>query len=77
MSLADLPRGRSATIVELHAKTDPATARRLFDLGFVPGALVEMVRRAPLTDPVVFAVAGYEIALRRAQARLIDVTVTA
>jgi Fe2+ transport system protein FeoA len=32
-----------------------------------------MVRRAPMADPVVFRVAGYDVALRRVQARCIAV----
>lgn len=72
-TLAALSKGQRATVVGLAAPHDPAGARRLFDLGFVPGAEVQMVRRAPLADPIVFRVAGYEIALRREQARWVSV----
>ncbi len=74
MTLADLPRGATARIVGLRNDTDPASARRMFDLGFAPGAEVTMLRRAPMADPVVFRIAGYEIALRRAQARTVRVS---
>lgn len=73
-SLADLRPGDTARIVELNEGLDPATSRRLFDLGFAPGAPVELVRKAPMADPVVFRVAGYDVALRRVQARCIHVT---
>lgn len=73
-TLAELATGERAVIVGIGASDDPAAARRLFDLGFVPGAEVEMVRKAPLADPVVFRVAGYEIALRRQQARWVTVS---
>ncbi len=72
-SLADLRPGATAQIVAVDTGTDPAAARRLFDLGFAPGEQVQMLRRAPLADPVVFRIAGYDIALRRAQARRIAV----
>ena len=72
-TLADLAPGRSATIVDVRCPADPIIARRLCDLGFAPGAPVEVVRRAPLADPVIFRVAGYDIALRRAQARLVGI----
>jgi ferrous iron transport protein A len=39
------------------------------ELGFVPGAQVVAVRRAPGGDPSVFRVDGAEIALRRDTAR--------
>lgn len=72
-TLAGLRAGEAATIVRVLNLGDPAASRRLFDLGFVPGARVECVRRAPLGDPVVFRVADYEIALRRVQAACIEV----
>lgn len=52
-------------------KLDSHVARRLFDIGFVPGAEVEFLRQAPLRDPVMFRVAGTEIVLRRREAEQI------
>ncbi len=72
-TLADLGRGQRATVVGYGDGVEPSTARRLFDLGLVPGIEVEMVRRAPLRDPVIFRVGDYEIALRAAQSRCIHV----
>lgn len=72
-TLADLTTGESVRVASVVAEHDPAAARRMFDLGFVPGAEVRMVRRAPLADPVVFRVAGYDIALRREQACWVSV----
>lgn len=73
-TLADLRPAESATIASVCAGADPASARRIFDLGFAPGTTVDVLRRAPMADPVVFRVAGYDIALRRAQARCITVS---
>ncbi len=72
-TLARLRPGESASIARVLNLGDPAASRRLFDLGFVPGAEVECVRRAPLGDPAVYRVADYEIALRRGQAACIEV----
>lgn len=72
--LADLPPGRRARVVEVTAAGSEATARRLRELGFAPGTLVEVVRRAPLRDPVVYRLKDYEICLRRAQAACIWTT---
>ena len=71
--MADLERGDRARVVSYGDDVAASTVRRLFDLGIVPGAEVEMVRRAPLRDPVIFRVADYEIALRSAEARCIRV----
>jgi ferrous iron transport protein A len=47
--------------------------KRLFALGFVPGAVIEAVRAAPLGDPVEYRVKGYFLSLRKEEARLISV----
>lgn len=46
----------------------PADARRLMELGFLPGAAVTAGQSAPGGDPRVFQVDGSEIALRRSTA---------
>jgi ferrous iron transport protein A len=71
-TLADLRRGERAYVVG-YGDIEPAVARRLFDLGLVPGIQITMVRRAPLGDPVIYRVGDYEIALRRSQARCVAV----
>lgn len=72
-SLAGLRTGRSAVVTGYAADGAPATLRRLVDLGFGVGEQVDAVRRAPLGDPVVYRIAGYEVALRRTESRLITV----
>ena len=72
-TLADLQPGQRARVVGYGDQVAAHTARRLFDLGLVPGIEVTMVRRAPLRDPVIYRVGDYEIALRSAQSRCIDV----
>jgi Fe2+ transport system protein FeoA len=42
-----------------------ADSRRLMELGFLPGAQIQYVRRSPFGDPRVFLVDGSEVALRR------------
>ncbi|MBQ1090005.1 FeoA family protein [Streptomyces sp. B93] len=71
--LADLPPGARATVTEVMVGEAPAVARRLADLGFVPGAVVEVVRRAPLRDPVLYRVQDYEVCLRRSQSARVRV----
>jgi ferrous iron transport protein A len=48
---------------------------RLLDMGVVSGAIVEVLRVAPLGDPVEIKVKGYELALRRQEADRIQVEV--
>ncbi|MBC2868046.1 FeoA family protein [Streptomyces mexicanus] len=75
--LADLRPGMRGQVTDIDESVEPSTARRLFDLGFAPGAEVTVLRKAPLGDPVVFHVADYEVALRKEQAAGIHVRRTA
>jgi len=47
--------------------------RRLMDMGFHRGVEVEVIRNAPLVDPVEFLLDGQYVSLRHAEARNIEV----
>lgn len=47
--------------------------RRLLELGLVPGTRVELVRVAPLGDPVELLVRGASLSIRKAEASAIEV----
>ncbi len=53
---------------------EPQVARRLADLGFIPGSAVEVVRRAPLGDPTEYEVRGTRLCLRRSESAYIRVS---
>lgn len=71
--LADLSPGARVQVVEVISTGEEAAARRLVELGFSTGSVVEVVRRAPLRDPVIYRVKDYDVCLRRAQAALVRV----
>ncbi|WP_103061788.1 FeoA family protein [Actinomyces qiguomingii] len=75
--LPALRRGTRARITAVSADRGEALARRLADLGFEPGRVIKVGRRAPLGDPTVYHVADYEISLRRRDAELVSVDVLA
>ena len=50
--------------------------RRLLDMGVVTGTDVEILRVAPLGDPVELKIKGYDLALRKEEADKIQVEVT-
>ena len=45
--------------------------RRLFDMGVTPGAQVSLRKKAPLGDPIEVTIRGYELSLRKDEAKLI------
>ena len=61
-SLAELREGEEGVIDRIDLPAE--VARRLMELGFVPGNNVVAARSAPGGDPRVFRVCGSEIALR-------------
>jgi Fe2+ transport system protein FeoA len=61
--LSELNVGESGVLVSLDLPE--SVQNHLMHMGFVPGALVTMLRHAPAGDPTVFGVDGMEIALRR------------
>jgi ferrous iron transport protein A len=66
-TLADLKEGQQGVLDRIDLPDH--TARRLMELGFVPGHLVSAAKSAPGGDPRVFRVDGSEVALRRETAR--------
>jgi ferrous iron transport protein A len=62
LSLLDLREGEHGVIERLDLPEE--IARRLMELGFVPGHIVAAAHSAPGGDPRVFRVDGSEIALR-------------
>ena len=73
-TLVDLNRGEAAILDRIDLPGDDA--RRLMELGFLPGATVTAGWSAPGGDPRVFQVDGSEIALRRETASLLKVRKT-
>lgn len=49
------------------------TAQRLEDLGVRAGIVIEVRRRAPLGDPTVFELCGYQLCLRRSESSRVRV----
>ena len=73
-SLAGLSLGSSA-IVRRIGSIRP-TARRLMELGLVPGTRVTLTRIAPLGDPLELRVRNYALSIRRSEALAIEVDET-
>ena len=67
--LSELKVGESGVLVALDLPE--SVQNHLMHMGFVPDALVTVLRRAPAGDPTVYGVDGMEIALRRETAAAI------
>ncbi|MCY3843173.1 MAG: ferrous iron transport protein B [Acidobacteria bacterium] len=65
-TLDELPIGESAVVHRVACQR--RVGRRLMEMGLLPGTRIEMVRRAPLGDPLEVRLRGYLLSLRRAEA---------
>ena len=71
MTLDQLQNGQPAKVVKITGKG--AVRRRLMDMGLVRGVQVEMVKAAPMGDPVDYLVRGYHLSLRKSEAQMIEI----
>jgi len=71
-TLDQIPKGRLVYVTSV-AGDDPI-ARRLNDLGIREGVQIEVIRRAPLGDPTVFELCGYQLCLRRSESERVRVS---
>lgn len=69
--LSELRPGERARVAAVEG--EPAATHRLMDLGLIRGTAVEMIRAAPLGDPVEVRIRGFMLTLRRAEAEHISV----
>lgn len=70
-SLAELRPGERGKVVAVAGDAD--TARRLMDLGLIRGTTLEVIRTAPLGDPIEVRLRGFMLTLRRSEAEHITV----
>ena len=71
MKLSELKTGETAIIVKILGHG--AFRKRVIEMGFVKGRSITAVLSAPLRDPIKYSLMGYEVSLRRSEARLIEV----
>ncbi|MDR1500169.1 MAG: ferrous iron transport protein B [Tannerellaceae bacterium] len=71
MQLSDLHTGEKGVIVKVTGRG--GFRKRIIEMGFIRGKEVEVIRDAPLRDPVHYRVMGYDVSLRRSEAALIEI----
>lgn len=71
MRLSELKTGERGVIVKVIGHG--GFRKRIVEMGFIKGKIVDVLQNAPLQDPVKYKVMGYEISLRRSEASMIEV----
>ncbi len=72
-SLGELAVGTRAVVRQVAGSRRLRT--RVLELGLLPGTEIEVVRKAPLGDPLELRLRGYSLSLRKADAAAIKVQV--
>ena len=70
MTLGELKPGERGRVTGFASENPPG---RVLEMGVLPGTVVEVVRFAPLGDPIDLKVRGYHLSIRRAEALTIEV----
>ena len=73
-TLSQLKVGQKAIVKKLNID-DRAVKRHLLDMGLTRGVEVEIKKIAPMGDPIDIKIRGYELALRKAELKQIEVEV--
>jgi Fe2+ transport system protein FeoA len=69
--LSDLKEGEAAEIIKLKGRGD--FRKRLIEMGFRKGVRIDVIKYAPLKDPMLIEIKGYQISLRVEEAKSIMV----
>lgn len=70
MTMDELAVGQKASVGTITAPKQ--LKRRLMDMGFTKGVDIEVVKMAPMGDPMEVTLRGYNLCLRKAEARAIE-----
>ena len=68
-ALVDLPLGASGVVADVGCPR--GIARRLMEMGLLPGTPITIVRIAPLGDPLELRLRSYSLSIRRQEAAAI------
>lgn len=72
--LSELKVGQAGTVEEV--RDQGFLSQRLLEMGIIRGTTVEVIRFAPMGDPIDIKIRGYHLSLRREEAEGIIVSFT-
>ncbi len=71
MTLKDITVGKTAKVLKINGQG--AVKRRIMDMGITKGTDINIIKVAPLGDPIEINLRGYALSLRKADAEMIIV----
>lgn len=73
MTLNQIVKGQIARITQING--EDAISIRLMEMGLIDGEQIELLGKAPLGDPLEFAVRGYRLSLRMNEAKCVEIEI--
>jgi len=73
MTLNEIVKGQIARITQINGEN--AISMRLMEMGLIDGEQIQLLGKAPLGDPLEFAVRGYRLSLRLNEAKCVEVKI--
>ncbi|CAK7077559.1 ferrous iron transport protein A [Tissierella carlieri] len=70
-TLNQIACGETVTVLKLHG--EGSIKRRIMDMGLTKGTQVMVRKVAPLGDPIELNVRGYELSIRKSDAKMVEV----
>lgn len=71
MKLTELDFGKTVTVTALNE--GGRVTKRLMEMGIVPGVKLTVIKSAPFGDPLEIRLLGYNLAIRKSEAEVIEV----
>jgi Fe2+ transport system protein FeoA len=71
MTLHEIQPNKNAIIQ--HIDASGILLQKLYDMGFIQGATLQLIRKSPLNDPIEVKILSYHITLRVEEAKAIKV----
>ena len=73
-TLSQASRGDRCVVLDI--ASEPAELKsRLYSLGIIPGSVLQLLRLAPLGDPMQIKVGGSFVSIRKSEAEIISVEI--
>ena len=70
-TLKDVKNGETVTVLKIRGEGQ--LRKRIMEMGITKGCAVEVIKVAPLGDPIEITLRGYDLTIRKADAESIEV----
>jgi len=70
-TLKDVKSGETVTVLKVHGEGH--LRKRIMEMGITKGCEIEVIKVAPLGDPMEITTRGYDLTIRKADAESVEV----